>query len=82
MMTMMFLIMVKVVSFPVRDHPSGQPFSELSDHEDDIDVGDVDDDRDVVIKCSPSECQNVCWAIWGIFYGISDPTFRFQCSKL
>ena len=45
MMTMMFLIMVKVVSFPVRDHPSGRPFSELSDHEDDIDVGDVDDDR-------------------------------------
>ena len=54
MMTMMFLIMVKVVSFPVRDHPSGRPFSELSDHEDDIDVGDVDDDRDGVCHQMPT----------------------------
>ena len=54
-MTMtMFLIMVKVVSFPVRDHPSGRPFSELSDHEDDIDVGDVDDDRDGVCYQMPT----------------------------
>ena len=36
---MMFVIMVKVVSFPVRDHPSGRPFSELSDYKDDIDAG-------------------------------------------
>ena len=34
------------VSSSLRNHPSGRPFSELSDHKGDIDVGGDDDDKD------------------------------------
>ena len=43
MMITMFVIMVNShVSLQMRNHPSGRPFFELSDHEDDFDVGDQD----------------------------------------